>query len=392
MNQEDLRKRLDVIQTQLMTLYESNPKDLQSQITHYKLLRKECAIQYYARKEGYQNLGLQHLPTTRISEHNSKQAIKMTLMLESLAKSQYATEEWTLHDTSADRFLSPPRNCFKKNSFEVEVWFDNNPKNAFPYICWEWIYYQDESDTWHKVPGKVDYNGLYYVEIDGTAVYFLLFHKDAGRYGNSGEWTVNYKNEQILPPSVGSSTRRSVSESQDPTITTPSNAETETQNRRREVQQETPGPSSTTRSPKRGQRRRRGGEGEQTSGKRRRRSEGRGGSDSITPEEVGKSHRSVPATGLSRVDRLKAEAKDPPIIIVKGCANKLKCWRFRCNQKCPRPYNYMTSVFKWITNDVKLADSRVLVAFADNTQRSRFIANVSFPKDTSYCFGSLECL
>lgn len=392
MNQEDLRERLDAIQTQLMNLYESSPTDLQSQIKHYQLLRKECAIQYYAKKEGYNNLGLQHLPPTRVSEHNSKQAIKMSILLESLAKSPYANEEWTLTETSADRLLSPPRNCFKKQSFEVEVWFDQNPNNAFPYINWEWIYYQDENDEWHKVKGRTDYNGLYFVEVDGTVSYFLLFEKDANRYGQTGMWTVNVKNKQILPPSVGSSARRSVSESQSNGTQSPFNTQTEETVGGRQIPQEAAGPSSTTTSPKRGQRRRRGGEGEQTTNKRRRRAEGRGGTADITAEEVGQSHRSVPAAGLTRVERLKAEARDPPLVLIKGCANKLKCWRYRCEQKCPKPYSYMTSVFKWITNDVTLADSRLLVAFHDSAERAKFLASVSLPKGSKHCLGNIESL
>lgn len=374
-----------------MTLYELGPTDLPSQIKHYQLLRRESVLEYYARKEGYEVLGLHHLPVLKVSEHNAKQAIKMILHLESLAKSPYKNELWTLNDTSADRFMSPPRNCFKKDSFEVTVWFDHDPKNAFPYINWKWIYYQDNNDQWHKVQGMTDYNGLYFVEHDNTITYFLLFEKDVTRYGKTGEWTVNIGNEQILPPSVASSSRRSLSDS--PEVgrgNSTSNTETEEENRRGFVHSQTPSPSTTTQSPSR--RRRRRGEGESTTSKRRRRAEGHGGSDSVSPEEVGQSHSLVRRTGLTRTERLKEEARDPPIISISGPANKLKCWRYRCNSKPLKNYTYMSSVFKWITSEVDLEGGRMLVAFANVSQRTAFINSLSLPKDMSYCLGNLEKL
>nr|QAB13919.1 MAG: E2 protein [Human papillomavirus] len=391
MNQKDLTERLDALQEQLMTLYELGPTDLLSQIKHYQLLRRESVLEYYARKEGYEVLGLHHLPVLKVSEHNAKQAIKMILHLESLAQSPYKNETWTLNDTSADRFMSPPRNCFKKESFEVTVWFDHDPKNAFPYINWKWIYYQDNNDVWHKVQGRTDYNGLYFIENDNTVTYFLLFEKDVNRYGKTGEWTVNVGNEQILPPSVTSSSRRSLSDS--PEINrgaSTSYTETQEENRRGSLQPQTSSPSTTTQSPSR--RRRRRGEGESTTSKRRRRAEGDGGSDTVSPEEVGQSHQSVRRTGLTRTERLKEEARDPPIIRISGPANKLKCWRYRCGLKSSKNYTYMSSVFKWITNEVGLEDGRMLVAFANVPQRNQFISGLSLPKGMSYCLGNLEKL
>ncbi|AHC00340.1 E2 [Human papillomavirus 171] len=390
MNQSDLTERLDVLQAQLMAIYEENPTDLQSQIKHQLLLRKEAIVQYYARKEGYDRLGLQHIPALKISEYHAKTAIKMMLLLESLAKSPYASETWTLPDTSADRFNSPPRNCFKKHSYEVEVWFDNDRKNAFPYINWRDIYYQDEDDKWHKVQGKVDYNGLYFDEIDGTRTYFVVFSKDADRYGSKNIWTVNYDNEQIVP-SVTSSARRpspiseEVGESST-TITAPK----EKTNRRGSIHSEEGNPSSTTRIPPRRRRRGGGEQGEQAPSKRQRRAaESDRESDFVSASEVGTSNRSVPRTGLGRVERLKAEAKDPPIIILQGGANSLKCWRHRCRQKYKSHFLDITTVFKWVENDI---DSRLLVAFANKDQRSAFIALASIPKGVSLSLGSLESL
>lgn len=374
-----------------MTLYEVGPTDLLSQIKHYQLLRRESVLEYYARKEGYENLGLHHLPVLRVSEHNAKQAIKMILYLESLAKSAYANEPWTLGDTSADRFMSPPKNCFKKESFEVEVWFDNDPKNAFPYINWKWIYYQDDNDEWHKVPGKTDYNGLYYIELDGTYNYFLLFEKDVSRYGKSGQWTVNVGNEQILPPSVASSSRRSIPLSpEDIRGATTSDSKTQEENGRGSVQPQASSPSTTTKSPKRGRRRR--GEGESTTAKRRRGAQRDGGDNSVSVEEVGQSHQLVRRTNLTRLERLKEEARDPPIAVISGPPNKLKCWRYRYGQRDLKNFTHMSTCFKWISKEVGLDNGRILIAFADVNQRTRFLSSLSLPKDMSVCLGNIEKL
>lgn len=372
-----------------MTLYEKNPTDLQSHILHYHLLRKESALQYYARKEGYERLGLQHLPALKVSENHAKSAIKMSLLLDSLAKSAYASEPWTFAETSADRLNSPPRNCFKKNSYEVEVWFDHDPKNAFPYINWDSIYYQDETDMWHKVKGKVDYNGLYYEELDGTRNYFILFSKDADRFGSTGEWTVNYKSEQILPPFVTSSSRRSVHESQD--FGEPSTISvSKKKDRGRTSQQEEAGPSSTT-TPKPGRRRRGGEQGESPSRKRRRGAQNNRDTNIVTSEQVGGSHKSVPRTGLRGVERLKAEARDPPLILLKGGANKLKCWRNRYKVKTENIICFST-VFKWVGDDAAAEESRLLIAFKGLQQRDEFISTVTLPKGTTLSKGFLDSL
>lgn len=374
-----------------MTLYEQSPKDLQSQILHYKLLRKENVLQFYARKEGYNRLGLQYLPALKVSEHQAKQAIKMSLLLESLAKSPYADEDWTLADTSADLYSSPPPNCFKKGSYEVTVWFDQDPKNAFPYISWSHIYYQDENDDWHKVKGKVDYNGLFYDEVNGDRVYYILFEKDSSRYGNTGTWTVNYQNQQLLP-SVTSSTRRSIPGSPEKQRGESDASKTQKKTGGRAIQSEESGPSSTTGASEPGRRRRRGEQQGEHPSKRRRGAQGDGTTDFVSPSEVGKSHRSVPRTGLRGVERLKEEAKDPPILIIKGCPNSLKCWRYRCNQKSEKSFTYITTVFKWLGHDSDLEESRVLVAFKSVEQRTAFMKNVTLPKNASMSLGSLETL
>lgn len=391
-----MRERLDALQQALMQIYEEAPTDLASQIRYYQLLRKQCVLEYYLRKEGYITIGLHHLPVTRVSEYHAKQAIKMVLLLKSLQMSPYGNERWSLQDTSADLLDSPPKNCFKKEGFDVEVWFDKDPKNVYPYTNWKWIYYQDESDQWHKVPGETDYNGLYFEEVNGDRTYFLLFHKDAARFGNTNEWIVNVGNEQISL-STNSSSRRSTSgpsqqpstvgeQSPGPSRDTYTTEETD----QRRVTQESP-QSTGERLPLR--RRRKRGEGKQTPKKRRR---GGGGADrhtsSPTASEVGGSHRSVVRSGLSRLERLQAEARDPLVIILRGPPNTLKCWRYRCNSKLNACFEYMSTVFRWVTNNANLQGSRVLITFKSQSQRDQFIKLAHFPSGTTYSFGNLDQL
>lgn len=157
---EWLTDRFNAVQEALLNLIEQGAQDLESQIQYWSYVRKENVMMYYARKEGQTRIGLQPLPMLAVSEYNAKQAIQMVLMLKSLQKSPYASELWTLQDASAELINTPPKNCFKKQPYTVEVYFDNNKNNTYTYINWDFIYYQDSEDRWHRVPGLVDYNGL----------------------------------------------------------------------------------------------------------------------------------------------------------------------------------------------------------------------------------------
>lgn len=370
---------------------------------------------YYARREGYRNLGLQPLPTSTVAEHKAKEAIGMLHLLRSIRETRFATEQWTMADTSAELVLgTEPKHRFKKGGFQVQVWFDNNRDNAFPYTNWDHIYYQDDNDMWHKTPGKVDYNGLYFEEHNGDRVYFVLFASDADRYSRTGTWTVRYRNEIIYPP-VTSSTRPDLLLTGDPETNAPrpstssysteeagSSGSPRTQTlsettgvrrgrRQRESSPDTPGrkrqrPDST--SSKEGPhetRRRGGGRGDG----------GRGGGEANaapTPGQVGQRHQSVPKSGLRRLERLQEEARDPPIIILKGLANPLKCWRNRCNNKRGL-FTTISTVFRWVQNgECGQFSNRLLVAFKDNTQRQLFLKHTTIPKGCSIAFGTLDSL
>lgn len=392
--------RFDALQDQLLTLYESAATDIHSQIKHWELSRKLNVLMYYSRKEGYSNLGLQTLPTLQVSEYNAKLAIKMMILLKSLANSRYGKEQWSLTETSAELMLTPPKNTFKKGGFQVEVFYDNDRFNANVYTQWEYIYYQDLNDEWHKVPGEVDHNGLSFTDVTGEKTYFKLFAEDAERYSDTGQWTVRYKNTTISSVVTSSSRQHSsINEKRDQQRRLRDSSPEEGTSRRSEKHTEEELPTTTTTSPtttRERRRRRRGDGGEQQQGESSTggpQSKRVRGSFAVSADEVGTRHRSVPAHGLGRLRRLQEEARDPPILCIKGPANNLKCWRNRFNVKFNSLYFKTSSVFKWLGDtDSQNNISRMLIAFHDQCERTRFLQTVNLPKGTSFSFGSLDSL
>ena len=382
-----LTERFAALQEMLMNLYETDPADLQSQIQHWDLVKKENEYLYYARKEGLGNLGLYPTPALQVSENKAKQAIKMSLLLKSLATSAYASESWKLRDTSVELVLqTEPKYCFKKGPFEVEVWFDNDPQKALPYPNWEWIYYQDQFDVWHKVKGRADYNGLYFEEVNGDRTYFTIFDSDAAKYGQSGQWTVRFKNE-IISASVTSSSRLSI-ESSGPRATAFKSTSHEESGRQAQSSESPKRPVTSTT----GVSRRRRGEGEQSPREsKRRRADSGGGAPS--PEEVGRSLRSVERRHLGRLELLQAEARDPPIVVVKGHPNNLKCWRRRVGLKYRDLFLASSTIWNWVGDDTEKAKkSRLLFAFSSIEQREYFVRTVHMPKGSSFAYGNIDSL
>ena len=393
---EWLTERFNAVQEALLTLIEQGAKDLDSQIQYWNNVRKENVYMYYAKKEKLSKLGLQPLPVLAVSEYKAKQAIQMVLLLQSLKKSQYAKEEWTLQDASAELINTQPKDCFKKHPYTVEVWFDNNKDNRFPYINWDAIYYQDSMDKWHKVPGLVDYNGLYYEEIGGDRVYFALFDSDAHKYGHSGFWTVHFKTQTLVAPTSSSKPSSSYSGKTSTDVpTTPENPVSSPESPRR-LQKPEVGSSTGEKTSVRRGRREQGestSEGEpSTSAKRRRR--GGGGADrfGVSPEEVGSRHRSISRSHLSRLEQLQEEARDPPVIIITGPSNTLKCWRYRKRNSDASWFLDISTIFSWVGGSSSSEQARMLVAFRNEAEREHFIKYMQFPKGTSYALGQLDRL
>ena len=399
--------RYDALQEVLMSLYEEGPKTIEGQIRLWETIRREQVLLYYGRKEGLRNFGLQPIPALAVSEYKAKEAILQVLLLKSLQKSPFGREEWTLTDTSAELTHTAPRNTFKKHPFIVNVYFDHQTNNAFPYTQWDWLYVQDENDEWYKTPGLVDINGLYFEDNHGDKSYFQLFATDAQTYGTGAGWTVKYKNETISTSAPVSSSQRSLSDSLEGTskgfVSSSGDSVPPPKSARRKETEEG-GPSSTTSSTASSLRRRRRRREQQHQQHQQReptttislRSQGRRSEESnlgIPVSEVGRGHRLVPRTGFKGLARLKAEAGDPPVILVKGAANCLKCWRNRC-YKANAPCLTMSTVFRWAgAIDSSIGqNNRMLIAFRNKGQRQVFLDTITFPKGVTYCLGWLDSL
>lgn len=396
---ERLRDRFDAVQEALLTLYEQDANDIDTQIKHWDLMRQEHAILYIARQNGIRQLGLQQVPSLATSEHKAKQAIMMSILLKSLKDSPFGNETWSLSETSIELLNTPPRHCFKKSGYTVDVYYDRDKDKLFPYTGWHDIYFQDENNTWHKTVGKVDYYGLYYVDENGEKVYYIKFDEKAKTLSTTGEWEVRYQNKTISPSVTSSSFSSSWKPSSGYGLpTTSQHPETSEERRTQQEIAERPLSRSSTNEKVSGIRLRRRGEGEQGSTERspkRRRADtpDSTGSAVPTPAEVGRSTRSVGRGHYSRLERLQIEARDPPILIVKGCSNTLKCWRFRIKTKNRKCYTFATTVFKWVDGVHELDDrSRMLLAFKDYTQRQQFVDSVTLPKGTEIAYGSLNSL
>lgn len=437
MEERNLNQLFDALQNQILNIYEEERTDLATQLRHWQLTRRSQATLYFARKHGIKRLGMQPTPALSVSEANGKQAIEMTMLISSLMQSPFVNESWTLQDTSAELVLhTSPKRAFKKLPYTVNVWFDNKPENAFPYVNYRLLYVLDENDLWYKAEGQVDYTGLFFIDANGDKAYFKLFSEDAYTYGSTGQWSVHFNNTTLYPPAsssrpppAGSSTGIIVIDSDSGGEELPSTSEDQYSSTDQAVsrlqtslqsEEETQGTRrSYTKSPEKvgvqqrpgqreGQRERgsppvkrakadssggsgrrgaRGGGGTGAGGGRR----GGGGESPVSAAEVGKRHTSVTERHLSRLARLQEEARDPPVISVEGPANCLKCWRYRLKKSCDL-YEEVTTVFRWLSRKHGPRNSRILIAFSDNLQRQRFLTYVTIPKNCSVSFGHFDAL
>ena len=458
---DTLSERFNALQENLMDIYESGRDDIETQIMHWQYLRQEQVLFYFARQHGVMRLGYQPVPPLATSEAKAKDAIGMVILLQSLQKSQYGKEPWTLTQTSLETVRSAPANCFKKGPQNIEVMFDNDPENLMVYTVWSHIYYQTLDDTWKKVEGKVDYHGAYYLE--GTYKnYYIQFEIDAARFGKTGIWEVHVNEDTIFAPvtssspAAGEGTATSINPaSQSPangqptatatSVSTRKRTPPRTESRRYKRKESSPTTTTTRRQKRQGQRQEdstrrsrstsRGRQQIPRGGDRRRRRRSRetstssergrggrsrrgpttrsqsrslsrsrsrsksrsGGSSSgggIAPADVGSSVQSLGRQHNGRLERLLEDARDPPVIVLRGDANKLKCFRFRAKKKYRDLVKYYSTTWSWVggtTND-RIGRSRMLLAFTSNTERQLFINIMKLPPGVDWSLGSLDDL
>ncbi|QYI89557.1 E2 early protein [Bos taurus papillomavirus 38] len=403
-----LEARFDALQEQLLEIYEKDSDTLEVALEYWSLIRKENALYYHARMQGKTRLGLYTVPTARISEHKAKEAIKMTLYLQSLQNSEFAGLRWSLVDTSAENFSARPENTFKKRGQHVTVIFDSDANNSMVYTAWGEIFYVDEQDTWHKAKSDVDYDGIFYTDNMGEKHYYVTFHDDARLYSSLGQWEVHFENTVLSPPVTssfppGHTDRRRPAETgqhsgQQAGLSARQSPITARDSRQRSRSHSGSRSRSRSRSRSPAQRPDSRGRGTAVQGPRRGRGGGGGGGGAggpspPSPEEVGVRHKSPPRRPTSRVAQLIEEARDPPVLLLQGAGNTLKCFRRRCTQTHPHRFQCMSTGWTWVskTSAVK-SQHRMLVAFTNSEQRKSFLVHVRLPKGVTAvkgCFDSL---
>lgn len=404
---ETLTERFDALEENLLQLYEAGSDKIDDQILYWDIIRQENVLFFYARKKGLQRISLQPVPSLTVSEHKAKQAIMMSIQLTSLKNSAFGNEPWTLQDTSFELYNAPPQNTFKKQAFTVDVFYDNDEDNYYPYTAYKFIYYQNGDNIWHKVESDVDYEGLFYITHDYEKVYYVTFDQDARRFSRTGHWTVKYKNRTIsstsvtstsgTPPEHPSSSRSGANTLARQTEIAPQerrrprSSSESPQRRTRPRTSQSDGDTSASTTRRRLRRRRR--EREPAAQRREQRKTNTTRSSYPSPEAVGRRHRVVEGKGLSRLGRLQEEARDPPLICLKGPANTLKCWRYRCKLKYRGMFYRISTGFSWVAEGpARLGDQRMLIAFHNSAQRQAFLKIAVFPKGTQFALGNLDSL
>lgn len=433
------------MQEQILDLYESNSKKLEDHIRYWNLERQEHVLQYYARREGLSRLGMQPLPALHISEARAKAAIEMELILESLNKTPYGREDWTLQEVSREKFLTDPPYTFKKGALNVEVSYGDHPTDYMPYVLWNDIYYQNEEGRWFKVAGQVDYEGLYFTQ-GGHKNYWVRFRDDAAQFGNFTErWVVRNRNTNITSsaPSASSqgsqgavgglSSKKTIS-SNSSRDSAEASAEATERGRKRRLP-ETPGPSarrgrrsssapraSSTPQPGRRVSTLASGQGEQRDplrlrNQRRGGLRGRGGglgrgshqtrrsprghqpessssteNSPVPPEQVGRRHQTPERGAHTRLEKLIADARDPPVIVLRGPPNVVKCYRYRVNNTHGDLFDAISSTFTWVNKRHRSSEGRILIAFKSEGQRSVFVNTVKIPNKITWSYGQLDAL
>nr|AVM18361.1 early protein 2 [Felis catus papillomavirus 3] len=440
---ENLSDRFDNLQETLLDLYEKGSQNLCDQVIYWECRRKESVMLHFARKQGIGLLGMTAVPSLASSESQAKKAILMCLMLQSLQATPFADEKWSMTDCSIEVVEAAPKGMLKKGPKSVEVWFDKDPQNCFPYTLWSYIYYQSVDGQWRKAESQVDYEGIFFVDSDGEVRYYCKFGVDAARFATTGQWLVKLgcktiyasvssssPEEQLRQASdyqQPTSSRESPWEDRQPTSTTP------TPQQRAQTQAHRGGRSRgrgiRTPSPGQGGRRGRGGASGcgrgspgvlpsldlwdvhsprgDLGGRRGRVRRGRGGragpprlSPFIPIEQVGQGPGRSTGEGLRRPGEDQRDSGYPskppqtPVVVVKGPGNALKCWRRRVKHNHPDAFAAISTVFSWIEKDGpnRIGRHRLMIGFANEQQLYDFLDIVRLPRGCDVSKGSLDSL
>ncbi|QAB08761.1 E2 [Macaca fuscata papillomavirus 2] len=377
---ETLASRLDACQDQMLELYETDSNKLSDQIKHWRLARLESAMLYKAREAGLSRIGHQAVPSLAIAKAKAHKAIEVQLALEQLQTSAYATEQWTLQDTSQEMWDTEPKRCWKKNGQNVEVRYDGEEGKAMIYVLWKDIYVQRYSDNvWTKVKGQISYEGLYYV-VENVRTYYCKFAKDALLYGNSKAWEVHFAGKVIYHCNFDP-----VSSTHSPTDALPSAG--------LGLPHPSPPPTSCI-----------DGCAQKEEGpvpkRQRLDSNGHGLQQPDSTQEASallgdRGPRLDPGHNTDQCDsgipvtcRATSNSDSSPVIHLRGDPNALKCLRYRLQQTRKSLFVKISSTWRWACGE-RHNSAYVTIWYSSEEQRSQFLNVVKIPPGMHAALGSM---
>lgn len=392
---ETLAARLDALQEIIFSLIEKGSNQLQDHIVYWDAVKTENVLMFGAKKKGISRLGYQPVPSAKTSETKAKNAICMGLLLKSLQDSPYGMEPWSMPEVSWELYTTPPQNCFKKQGQQVEVHFDGLAENAMVYVLWKHIYCQDEIGKWHKTSGELDYWGLYYHCPCYGKQYYVMFEKEANKYGSSKPWAVNVKGHALLSPSSSSdSPDGPACAPYTPTSCTPP----EPANTEKAsfsfwgpfTPAETSTPKASAPVSPANKRRKRAADTFRTT------FESPFGRHSQGPRRPHRQpHRLVSRLGSTSPP--PCTPRTHPFVILSGNPNSMKCWRYRC-RKWSMLFCSISTTFQWAgfgtgtgtgTGHGSEGVGRIMVTFDSEDQKERFFKKVRIPKHCTWTHGHL---
>ena len=114
----------------------------------------------------------------------------------------------------------------------------------------------------------------------------------------------------------------------------------------------------------------------------------------IPASQVGRSVQSVSRKNTSRLERLLDEALDPPVILLRGEPNILKCYRYRVKERHKGLFDKISTTWSWVgsQNSTRLGRARMLLSFISNDQRETFISSMKLPKNVDWSYGSFASI
>lgn len=330
-----------------------------------------------AARQNIRYIGMQRVPPARVAEQEAKDAILMTIVIGSLINSPFAHLSWDMSDFSPLLFRQAPESI-KRDGRTVRVTFCNDPDTTTEYPYWlKYLFLGD--GEWTEAEGGVDAVGIWY-DSGGHRVYVTHWRDEAARMcpGQSPAWSImsdrlnDLSLQTVLDAEAGpyeepalESTRRD-SPDRSRTVSPPELTRYSPIRPRGAADRRRRTATSTQRA-------------ERTAERQRSRTRGRQGTTrtraapratAVRPEDVGTVRTTDYRRGQSRVERLIADARDPPCLVFEGYTGQLKTIRHRLRTG-QFAHLHVSSTWHWVGRDGP-DRSKIIVAFRSEQERDTF--------------------